>query len=251
MNKILFLDFDGVINCIGDNSKNHKNIVIYHDEILIDMYDQQLSKNVNILCEKFDMSIVISSTWRNHYSMVELREILNAVGIYAPLVGVTTSEILDHEYKDRLKVDPLELSNDRGLQIKKYIESNSVIDYIIVDDDPSAGIADSSRFVKCNPLYGFNSEKLNESMSILEKIDMYNYVARNFANEFTIGSNPVTRKEAILKACKAVGMEEISSKTGIPESDLNAELSDGGDLSFGTVVKIMKYFGLKIKIGAS
>ena len=155
---------------IGNEHSRHHPIIIYGDEVLEDHYDRNMAKRVNSLAMTFDLDIIVSSTWRNHYSIDELSQILKSIGICKPIVGITTNEIFDVTYSDRLKDNPLEISFNRGAQIKKTLEDLNITEYVIIDDDPSAGMIDDSRFVKCNSFIGFDEEAYMKAVAICESL---------------------------------------------------------------------------------
>ena len=76
--KILFLDFDGVLNA-QDPAIPLKRPPAWA-KALQGLYDWIHSKQVNILAESFekvpDLSIVVTSAWRSTYTLLELQRIL-------------------------------------------------------------------------------------------------------------------------------------------------------------------------------
>ena len=126
MNKIIFLDIDGVLNSQNtfiDNHEYRKFFVKYmndevNDKIIYKMLDIDLDKVFMIrdICNLTSAKVVISSTWRRsrYYPLIEER--LTSLGI--PIVGVTPF-----------------ISNNRGDEIRKYLEDNKVDDFVILDDD--------------------------------------------------------------------------------------------------------------------
>jgi len=170
--RILFLDFDGVVNtyCVADMTQD---CVMIYDQATTDLYSAHLSKNVERLCKKYDLSIVISSSWREFYSLHELEYMLRYMGITAKLIGVTTSEHLDTTYRERLKDDIHSLSYDRGMQITDWLEHHTHLDiegYIVLDDNLYARYGHDDHFIHCDRDIGFDDAAYERGIQICDTI---------------------------------------------------------------------------------
>ena len=71
--KVVFLDFDGVIN-IKDFSELK--------------FDSNCIKNLNKIIKQTNADVVISSAWRNNYTLDELQELLGNSGFIGKIVGL-------------------------------------------------------------------------------------------------------------------------------------------------------------------
>ncbi|WP_148716474.1 HAD domain-containing protein [Chitinolyticbacter meiyuanensis] len=122
--KVLFLDFDGVLNSIK-TATAFGGYPLSLDQV--GMFDQtalQLIRNLR----GAGVSIVLSTTWR---LFCEQRDIERAMGF--ELAGET----------------PRSESGRRGEEIKAWLDANpDVTDYAIVDDDSDMLPEQLSRFVK-------------------------------------------------------------------------------------------------------
>ncbi len=157
---ILILDFDGVIN--NTSRLNHCQVWI-DDSPTGDYFSPKLSKNIDRLCEDYNASIVISSSWREHFSFTDLEMILKQMGINAPLIGTTTPDILSGS-------DPEDyLTQNRGLQISQWLQHYEDLQYIIIDDNISASYGHENNFIKCDKNIGFDLDQKLIS-EICEKI---------------------------------------------------------------------------------
>lgn len=126
MEKVIFLDIDGVLNSV-DTFKENKTIKNLYNKCLdrtymndlkwllldIDFEKLQLLKQI---IEVTDAKIVISSSWKKLrlYPLVE--EYLIQKGI--PIIGTTKN-----------------IKSERGKEIKTYIEENDIDNYIVLDDE--------------------------------------------------------------------------------------------------------------------
>ena len=159
--KILFLDFDGVLNSIQDS--------IYFRRMGGD-FGLKLSplacSNVQFLLDKEPkLRIVISSTWRVLHPFKELKQILTDNGIDGTkVIGVTP-----------IKVYKLLEGQCRGSQIKSWLDHQSIksdfyVDrYAIVDDDSDMLESQREFFVKTSILHGF---MFSEALSVARILDI-------------------------------------------------------------------------------
>ena len=126
MNKVIFLDIDGVLNSnksFADNSEYDKLLRKVYDGSIDDivrckMNDIDLDKAfmVRDICNLTGAKVVISSCWRKLSIYPLIEEKLVSLGV--PIVGVTPYA-----------------NGNRGAEIRKYLEENEVDDFVILDDD--------------------------------------------------------------------------------------------------------------------
>ncbi len=109
---ILFLDVDGVLNSVRsaiafDGYPNTHNT---------DKFDDISVNLIRTICYKYDVKIVLSSTWRLFKGWEELRNQLQL-----PIID---------------KTPHLHLSRNRGGEIQRWLDSHpEVTKYAIIDDD--------------------------------------------------------------------------------------------------------------------
>lgn len=99
--RIIFTDIDGVLQINNPKKWNKKCCKLYND-----------------ICKELKLKAVVTSTWRVRYSIKELQNIFIQQGIDIEIVGVT--EVLGIE---------------RGEEIYEYIKSNSISEYVVIDDN--------------------------------------------------------------------------------------------------------------------
>lgn len=116
--KVLFLDFDGVLNSEAsfryETRRKHNRVS--------DTLSAIACSNLQFILEQDSaIKIVISSTWRKIHTLVELQNILNGYGVEAArVIGKT----------------PAVLSGDRAHEINMWLEQNpNVTQFVILDDD--------------------------------------------------------------------------------------------------------------------
>lgn len=147
MERILFLDIDGVLNSLSSvlalGDPNH-----HLDPVCIKLIER--------LCKETDAKIVISSAWRIGRTAEALQVTLaklGAVEIAHRIVGRTGDGYNGH----------------RGRQIKEWIEVNAPeCSYVIVDDDSDMLPAQKPYFVKTSFEDGFRAAHYKKAMVILK-----------------------------------------------------------------------------------
>lgn len=116
--KVLFLDFDGVLNSEASfrMEKRRKTLDTANTLSVVACSNLQY-----ILEQDSSIRIVISSTWRLMHTMVELQNILNAYGVEAArIIGKT----------------PAVMSRDRAHEINLWLGDNpNVTKFVVLDDD--------------------------------------------------------------------------------------------------------------------
>lgn len=114
--KLLFLDFDGVLN-------SHDYFRTNRSALQRDQLDEAAGARVQRLCETVGAKIVVSSTWRLNRSLTDLRAVLSRVGVDPALVIGKTPDFMRSEA--------------RGLEIQEWLDLNGAgcSGMCIVDDD--------------------------------------------------------------------------------------------------------------------
>lgn len=73
---VIFLDIDGTLNYNFNKPKK---------------WNKQLCSKLNDVLLKHNIKIVITSTWRHHFTLYEFRKIFNQNNITAEIIGATGS----------------------------------------------------------------------------------------------------------------------------------------------------------------
>lgn len=136
LQNILFLDFDGVVNI----SLNPRSPLCF---------DERCMNNVNKLCHRFNLKIVVISSWKRQY---KYKEILYNQG-------------LDKDIEVIGKTD--DLNGPREDEVKKYLEDNIYIDKFIILDDAFFNELTPYQ-IKPTFAVGFDQKKYQEAVKLLE-----------------------------------------------------------------------------------
>lgn len=163
MNKVIFLDIDGVLNSNNSFASNHewsKFFVKYmnssvNDKITYKMLDIDIDKIFMIrdICNLTGAKVVVSSTWRRsrYYPLIE--EKLVSLGI--PVVGITPY-----------------INSNRGAEIRKYLEENEVDDFVILDDEIFDDFNELENYLVKTNFYeeGLTEELAEEAVRVLRRV---------------------------------------------------------------------------------
>jgi HAD domain in Swiss Army Knife RNA repair proteins len=124
--KIIFLDFDGVLNSEASVRRERRRKAI---NIANKLSEISCSNLQYILEQDAAVKIVISSTWRQLHTMQELKNILNSY-------GVDPSRVIDKT--------PAVFSRDRAHEINLWLEKhpNLTIGVILDDDNDVLNVKD-------------------------------------------------------------------------------------------------------------
>lgn len=116
--KILFLDFDGVLNshewCEANEELLNTQQLFMHTDV-----DRTAVARVERICKETGAKVVVSSTWRLFNSLERLQEILKNHGFTGEVIGKTPR-----------------LGGPRGREIAQWLNENGPIEsFAILDDD--------------------------------------------------------------------------------------------------------------------
>lgn len=170
--QVLFLDFDGVINCENLNEK------LYSIPNDWDAYSLKLIDNIRYIIKRYNLKVVVSSTWRKNHTIPQMKKLLNELWeLNTELLGYTTTIDLDTDYKDRYLNDPTTDHRERGLQIQDFLDSGqyNIDSYIILDDDSDAGFRHRDRFFKVDGRVGFDNKALKQFNKRMSQLGFKDY----------------------------------------------------------------------------
>lgn len=121
--RVLFLDFDGVLNSVGSFIYNNRqNLLGLTDVPTHQSFCPIASSNLQFILEELpDVQVVVSSTFRKYKTIEALKKIFE------------TNHILPDRMIGATPVDP---SRYRGNDIRAYLDGHpEVTSFVILDDD--------------------------------------------------------------------------------------------------------------------
>ena len=122
--------------------------LILNAEIPKKVFDRNFSKlavsNINYLIHWTNAKIVVTSTWRNNFSVEELKVIFKNQGILGDVVDKTGVGLT------------------RGEEIIEWLDSNEVEKYVVIDDQIKDIIIhiDENKAIHVNSQIGFEDQDL-------------------------------------------------------------------------------------------
>lgn len=147
---VLFLDVDGVLNW-DDLRRGSPSC---------DVVSQEAIERIRDLCEKFDLSIIVSSTWRRYPDLMEILE----KGLIKSCLRIWDTTPTDLDTCNR----------GRGVYISKWLENHGdVTSYIIIDDDIYDMQDHKGHCIKTDDKEGFTEAKLKEAIELYESTSCY------------------------------------------------------------------------------
>jgi hypothetical protein len=153
---VVFLDFDGVTN-IPFWSRNKKGKLRskfnWPKDGTVNSY--QAVQWVSEFCERYNYSIVVSSTWRRY---CDYRKCLYKSDLRKDI------QVLGHT--------PLLEGKKRGDEITQYLKEHPEIDNYLIFDDDSDMTIHMDRLVKCDCLVGFTLREFTKARILHERFTM-------------------------------------------------------------------------------
>jgi hypothetical protein len=147
MNPVIFLDIDGVLECRrrppADLSKtdwpNEPEAASKLDPHLVEYvqshFDQDSCQRIRSLAEEFHADLVITSSWRNYFSLEQMQNMFSLVGLGEFVTGATPcgtprcsvieSYIYSHDIDRYIVIDDLDMSSAFGF---RFVESLDIFE---------------------------------------------------------------------------------------------------------------------------
>lgn len=152
MKKIIFLDFDGVLNYTEflDNLPHRSFAEAQSIEWWTECLDPSRVQLVNEIIEKTGAQIVVSSSWRHGHQPIGLQAFLEHVGFAYKIIDVTPRGW-----------------GDRRDEILQWLQKNGADRFVILDDDDDASI--TGHFVQTSIKTGLTPEHVKAAIEILNR----------------------------------------------------------------------------------
>ena len=166
--KIIFLDFDGVLN-----TEHYQGLLQYQGKSWQDEYgaffDPKSVKQLKKIIDATDADIVVESSWK-YLGLDAMKELWKVRSLPGRVIDITPSSVSD-EYLSNVDLDNLDASmlHCKGLEIASWLSKYETQDirYVIIDDEYVILDSQLSHFILTNPYEGITEEQADKTISIL------------------------------------------------------------------------------------
>ena len=158
--KAIFLDIDGVL-ALPRQYAMQRNKLWARDTMAANLkvpylWDERCVLVLNRLLLLNDLEIVLSSDWRLHYTLEEIKKVFQINGVAKHPVSYTSTETPAHSSG---------LECDRVHQIEQWLENNPVTSWVAVDDMNLVALGE--RFVRTDERMGLGERSTAEKIQQL------------------------------------------------------------------------------------
>jgi hypothetical protein len=166
MNKVIFLDIDGVLNTKLWYTQMERNTP--KDKYGY-TFDPKAVANLKRIVEETGADLVVSSSWKC-MGLSQIEEMWRDRSLPGKIIGITPNSVSD-EMLLNADIDSIELFHIRGEEIKQWLTKygKQVSNYAIIDDMDNMLSEQQSRFVHTNPEVGITEEDAQKTIEILNR----------------------------------------------------------------------------------
>lgn len=170
MEKIIFLDFDGVLN-----TEHYQRLLSYQGKAWKDEYgalfDPEAVLQLRRIVEATNADIVIESSWK-FYGLEAMQEMWKERNLPGKILDITPSSVSDSWLltANLDDIDPA-LGLCKGMEIASWLSDNASKEarYVIIDDECVIMESQSPHFLLADPYNGITAEIADKAISILNR----------------------------------------------------------------------------------
>ncbi len=168
MDKIIFLDFDGVLN-----TEYYQNYLCYQGLAYQDEYGALFApeaiKQLERIVEATNAKIVIESSWK-YLGLEAMQEMWTVRHLPGQVIDITPSSVSD-QWLLSANLDDIDpaMGHCKGMEIASWLADNAGPDarYVIIDDEYVILDSQLPNFILTNPYDGITEELADRAISIL------------------------------------------------------------------------------------
>ena len=170
MEKIIFLDFDGVLN-----TEHYQRLLSYQGKAWRDEYgalfDPEAVFQLRRIIDATNADIVIESSWK-FYGLEAMQEMWKKRNMSGKIIDITPSSVSDSWLltANLDDIDPA-LGHCKGMEIASWLLDNASKEahYVIIDDECVILESQSPYFLLTDPYNGITAEIADKAISILNR----------------------------------------------------------------------------------
>ena len=167
--KVIFLDFDGVLNSSRYAARLIKAGKQTQDENGHELFDPDTIKRFNRIVDQTGAKVVVSSSWR-YLGLTTMIEIWQDRGLHGQIIDMTSLYVVDEyimEHGLEWLTNEAKVGSPRAVEIEAWLQEHDNIDrYVILDDLPMSADL-QSHFVQTNPIFGLSNAQAAKAIKIL------------------------------------------------------------------------------------
>ena len=168
--KIIFLDFDGVLN-----TEHHQRQLQYERKAWQDKYgtgfDPEAVKQLQTIVDMTNADIVIESSWK-YLGLEAMQDMWKDRQLPGKVIGITPSAISDNILLSTdLDVLDSSMLHCKGAEIASWFHENNMqeVPYVIIDDEYVILESQLPHFILTNPYDGLTEELAMRAIDILNR----------------------------------------------------------------------------------
>lgn len=168
MKKIIFLDFDGVLN-----TEHNQNMLLYKGKVWKDkhgaFFDPKAAAELNRIIEETKADIVIESSWK-YLGLEAMRQMWRDRNMPGNVIDVTPSSA-SNNWLLNANLDEMDPAHTqwKGVEIASWIAENLHDEdrYVIIDDEYVILDSQLPHFILTNPYDGIIPELADRAIKLL------------------------------------------------------------------------------------
>ena len=166
MKRIIFLDFDGVLNTARNIARLRAEGKPLSDEFGY-LFDAEAVANLQTIIEQTDAEIVVSSSWKFE-GLERMRQLWQARRLPGRLLDITPDYLSCVGGIDPSNPDSFV---GKGNEIKAWLERHAAMDcrYVILDDTPDVLASQRENYIQINDECGITAADAQRAIEILNR----------------------------------------------------------------------------------
>lgn len=167
MDKIVFLDFDGVLNTEHYQGMLQSQGKSWKDEHG-PLFDPSSVEQLKRIIEETGADIVVESFWK-YLGLDAMKKLWEDRALPGMIIDVTPLSVVDDYVKEYLNDINGSKFHCKGMEIASWLSEhgNSATRYVIIDDEYVVLDSQLSNFILTNPFEGITKEQADKAISIL------------------------------------------------------------------------------------
>ena len=168
MKKVIFLDFDGVLNTENYQAQLYRDGKPQWDDFG-QVFDPEAIENLKMVLDAVpDALLVINSSWKLE-GFGKMKELWKKRGLPGQIHGITPDYVPDLLNIDLEDYDNIAMLAGKGNEVKQWLENNAPEGclYVIIDDVPDFFPEQEAHLVRTDPRVGIRMEDAVKAISLL------------------------------------------------------------------------------------